>query len=68
MAAERYLSRRIPDSGIGNDIGKIDKKPVTSIYTSMQTRSTSIKALVNMYFAKIPSPIMELAALEPLRN
>ena len=27
-----YLSRRIPDSGVGNDIGKIDKNPVPSIY------------------------------------
>ena len=28
MAAERYLSRRIPDSRVGNDIDKIDKKPI----------------------------------------
>ena len=28
MAAERYLSRRIPDLRVGNNIGKIDKKPV----------------------------------------
>ena len=35
MAAERYLSQRIPDSRVGNDIGKIDKKPVPSIYTSL---------------------------------
>ena len=35
MAAERYLSWRIPDSRVGNNIGKIDKKPVTSIYTSL---------------------------------
>ena len=31
MAAERYLSRRIPDSRVGNDIDKIDKKPIQVI-------------------------------------
>ena len=67
-AAERYWSRRIPNSCVGNNIGKIDKKLVPSIYTFVQIRSTSIKAWVNLNFAKIPSPIMELAALEPLRN
>ena len=30
MTAERYLCRRIPDSCVGNDIGKIDKNPVPS--------------------------------------
>ena len=30
MAAERYLSRRIPDLRVGNDIDKIDKKPIPS--------------------------------------
>ena len=32
MAAERYLSQCIPDLRVGNDIDKIDKKPVPSIY------------------------------------
>ena len=36
MAAERYLSRRIPDSRVGNDIGKIDKNPVPSIYVPVE--------------------------------
>ena len=31
MAAEMYLSRRIPDSRVGNDIDKIDKKPIQVI-------------------------------------
>ena len=35
MAAERYLSRRIPDLRVCNNIDKIDKKPVPSIYTSL---------------------------------
>ena len=35
MAAERYLSPRIPDLRVGNNIDKIDKKPVPSIYTSL---------------------------------
>ena len=30
MAAERYLSRRIPDLRVGNNIDKIDKKPIPS--------------------------------------
>ena len=30
MAAERYLSRRIPDLRVGNNIGQIDKKPISS--------------------------------------
>ena len=32
MATERYLSRRIPNSRAGNNIGKIDKNTVPSIY------------------------------------
>ena len=40
MAAERYLSRRIPDLRVGNNIDKIDKKPVPSIYTSLLGRKT----------------------------
>ena len=28
MAAERYLSRRIPDLRVGNNIDEIDKKPI----------------------------------------
>ena len=35
MVAERYLSRRITDLRVGNDIDKIDKNPVPSIYTSL---------------------------------
>ena len=35
MAAERYLSRRITDLRVGNDIDKIDKNPVPSIDTSL---------------------------------
>ena len=30
MAAEKYLSRRIPDLRVGNNIDKIDKKPISS--------------------------------------
>ena len=30
MAAERYLSRRIPDLRVGNNIDQIDKKPIPS--------------------------------------
>ena len=30
MAAERYLSWRIPDLRVGNNIDKIDKKPIPS--------------------------------------
>ena len=30
MAAERYLSQRIPDLCVGNNIDKIDKKPIPS--------------------------------------
>ena len=39
MAAERYLSRRIPDSCVGNDIDKIDKKPVPSIYVPVASEN-----------------------------
>ena len=35
MAAERYLSRRIPDLRVGNDIDKIDKKQIQVILWSM---------------------------------
>ena len=41
MAAERYLSRRIPDSRVGNDIDKKDKKPVPSIYVPDLTQDTN---------------------------
>ena len=44
MAAERYLSRSIPYSRIGNDIDKIDKKPVPSIYVPVQ-----IQRLLDLY-------------------
>ena len=36
MAAERCLSQRIPDSRVGSDIGKIDKKPGPSIYVPVK--------------------------------
>ena len=35
MAAERYLSRRIPDLRVGNDIDRIDKKQIQVILWSM---------------------------------
>ena len=38
MAAERYLSRRIPDSRVGNDIDKIDKKQIQVILWSMERK------------------------------
>ena len=47
MAAERYLSRRIPDLRVGNDIGKIDKKPVPSIYVPVF--SNKMKSSVLFY-------------------
>ena len=32
MAEERYLSRRTPDLCVGNNIDKIDKKPILQVY------------------------------------
>ena len=37
MAAERYLSGRIPDLRVGNDIDRIDKKQIQVILWSMTT-------------------------------
>ena len=34
----------------------------------LQTRRTTIKAWMGLNFVKIPSPIMELAPLEHLKN
>ena len=34
----------------------------------LQTRRTTIKAWMSLNFVKIPSPIMELAPLEHLKN
>ena len=48
MAAERYLSRRIPDLHVGNNIDKIDKKPVPSIYTSLTRGRCTKKACVSV--------------------
>ena len=39
MAAERYLSRRIPDLRVGNNIDEIDKKLIpASIHPWMEFR------------------------------
>ena len=35
MAAERYLSGRIPDLRVGNDIDRIDQKQIQVILWSM---------------------------------
>ena len=37
-------------------------------YSFMQVRRTTIKALMSLNSVKIASPIMELAALEHLKN
>ena len=37
-------------------------------YSYLQIRTTTIKAWISLNFVKIPSPIMELAALEHLKN
>ena len=37
-------------------------------YSFLQIRRTTIKALVSLISIKIPSPIMDLAALEHLKN
>ena len=43
MATERYLSWRIPDSRVDNNIGKIDKNPVPSIYVPALTYNVLLK-------------------------
>ena len=50
MAAERYLSRRIPDSRVGNDIDKIDKKPVPSIYVPDENEGKLNLALLSYIY------------------
>ena len=42
MAVERYLSRRIPNSSVGNDIDKMDKKPIQVILRSMLRQGVQI--------------------------
>ena len=37
-------------------------------YSFLQIKGTTIKALMSLNSVKIPSPIMELAALEHLKN
>ena len=37
-------------------------------YSFLHIRRTTIKALMNLNSVKIPSPVMELAALEHLKN
>ena len=37
-------------------------------YIFLQIRRTAIKACMSLNFVKIPSPIMELALLEHLKN
>ena len=38
------------------------------LYSFLKIRRTTIKALMSLDSVKIPSPIMELAALEHLKN
>ena len=38
------------------------------LYSFLQIRRTTIKALMSLNSVKIPSPFMELAALEHLEN
>ena len=64
MAAERYLSWRIPDSRVGYDIGKIDKIPVPSIYLEATTgnyrANTSSVACSSGWGTKTPGTDEEL--------
>ena len=46
----RYLSRRIPDLRVGNNIGKIDKKPVLLIYKSLHKTKTFPLGCVSLIF------------------
>ena len=53
MAAERYLSRRIPNSRAGNIIGKIDKKPVPSIYVlEHRLHGSNVKCLTSIMMVR----------------
>ena len=44
MAAERYLSWRIPDLRVGNNIDKIDKKPILQVYIRGNREDLSLQA------------------------
>ena len=53
MAAERYLSRRIPDLRVGNNIDEIDKKLIpASIHPSLNKYTltfVSFRATVDLH-------------------
>ena len=65
MAAERYLSWRIPDSRVGNDIGTIDKNPVPSIYVPGQNEDKDF--LVNLLDTKLSYSLGEDDILKPMQ-
>ena len=61
MAAERYLSRRIPDLRVGNNIDEIDKKLIpASIHPCVYVflRVTLLKVIVLWIFRKIMKYLM----------
>ena len=54
MAAERYLSRRIPDLRVGNNIDEIDKKLIpASIHPCQYIFFNSVAACRSTYALKI---------------
>ena len=65
MAAERYLSRRIPDLCVGNNIDEIDKKLIpASIHSNTKAET---KALLNLPIPPVNNDTTTVAKFGLLR-
>ena len=59
MAAERYLSRRIPDLRVGNNIDEIDKKLIpASIHPCRHPVNTYNRAIIGPPLKRHPNDIL----------